>query len=582
MKQILVGGRYLPHHSLGGGGMAEVFLARDEVLDRDVALKVLKTKYAENEEFIKRFRREARSAASLNHPHIVAVYDWGRSEDGTYYMIMEYAPGGTLKDRILGDGPLTPRTAAEFASQIAEALGVAHGRGLIHRDVKPQNILLTGVGDAKVADFGIARAATATTTSRSELILGTACYVSPEQAKGEPAGPRSDLYSLGVVLYEMLTGEVPYGADTSVAVAMKHVTEPPRPPREANPEVPEGIDAITLRLLAKDPAERYGSAAELVGDLRRVANGLSPAFADADPAAANRTVLPAQLIPANPGREHSHVGPAVIYGRHFGRLPSVLATGLVALLVLLGAASWGPWWDSEEHARAQDVASGSLDEFGEDFEGGERASGTMKTISNAENLPEDEGRESSTTDTDSPELGNVGFVSSDAVLQNDVINGDPAVGNPMERSTELEATPGSEPERVNVPDVSGGSAEEAASSLSDAGHVVLGTAERHSSEPAGTAVGTDLPTGSAVERGTPVLILVSSGPASQDTGTGDEDAAPTPAPEATPAPRQPSKTGKRDPKALTATFAKGEPVSAMRPGKVAASSSSAQALANQR
>jgi beta-lactam-binding protein with PASTA domain len=206
----------------------------------------------------------------------------------------------------------------------------------------------------------------------------------------------------------------------------------------------------------------------------------------------------------------------------------------------------------------------------------------MKTISDAENPPEDEGVESSTTDTDSPELGNVDPVSSDAVLQTGVINGEPAVGNPMKRSTELEATPGSEPERVYVPDVSGGSVEEAARSLSEAGYVVLGTAVRHSSEPAGMAVGTDLPTRFAVERGTPVFILVSSGPAGQEAGKSDEDAAPTPAPEAPPAPRQLSKTGKRDPKALTATFAKGEPVSAIRPSKVAAYSSSAQAIANQR
>src|ERR687893_243703 len=189
-------------------------------------------------------------------------------------MAMEYASGGTLKDHILEHGPLPPRKAAKVASHIAEGLGFAHERWVIHRDVKPQNVLLTEAGDAKVVDFGIARAATATTTSRSNLILGTAGYMSPEQAKGGRVGPASDLYSLGVVLYEMLTGELPYEAVDPVALAMKHVAEPLRSPREVNPEVPEVLEVLTLRLLAKDPTDRYGSAAELLEDLRRVQDGL--------------------------------------------------------------------------------------------------------------------------------------------------------------------------------------------------------------------------------------------------------------------------------------------------------------------
>src|ERR687897_488878 len=226
MKQIIIGGgHYSLREPLGSGGMAEVFLARDEVLERDVALKLLKEQYADNVGFVERFRREARSAASLNHPHIIVVYDWGRSADGTYCMAMEYAPGGTLKGRILEDGPLPPHKAVEFASQIAQALGFAHERGVIHRDVKSRNVLLSAAGKAKVADFGFARAAAATTTSRSNRILGTASYMSPEQAKGGRVGPASDLYSLGIVLYEMLTGELPLEAEYPVALAMKHVEE---------------------------------------------------------------------------------------------------------------------------------------------------------------------------------------------------------------------------------------------------------------------------------------------------------------------------------------------------------------------
>src|SRR3712207_767371 len=176
----------------------------------DVALNVMSTRYASDEEFVKRFKREAQSAAALSHPNIVSIFDRGASEDGTYYIAMEYLPGGTLKDHILKRGALPPQVAAEVALQTAEALRAAHNRGIIHRDIKPRNILITDSGDVKVTDFGIARAADATTTSHLGDILGTAKYMSPEQAMGERVGPASDLYSLGVVLYEMLTGRVPF------------------------------------------------------------------------------------------------------------------------------------------------------------------------------------------------------------------------------------------------------------------------------------------------------------------------------------------------------------------------------------
>ncbi len=263
--------------------MAKVYRVYDKVLGRDVALKVLRQQFAEDEGFVQRFRREARSAAALSHPNIVPIYDLGRSEDGDYYITMEYVPGGTLKERIAARGALGTRAAASVALQIAEALGAAHERGTIHRDVKPQNVLVTETGDVKVADFGIARAASATIVAdaaRTACVLGTANYISPEQAMGKEVDPRSDLYSLGVVLYEMLTGEVPYEADTPVAVAMKHVSEPPRAPREVDPEVPEGISAVVTKLLAKKPEDRYGDAAELAEDLRRINDGLSPALSD--------------------------------------------------------------------------------------------------------------------------------------------------------------------------------------------------------------------------------------------------------------------------------------------------------------
>src|SRR5215212_9857814 len=243
--------------------MAEVYLAHDDVLDRDIALKVMSGRYADDDEFVERFKREAQSAAALSHPNIVSIYDRGEAETGTYYIAMEYLPGGTLKDRLLQRSPLAPRTAAAVALQIAEALHAAHRAGVVHRDIKPHNVLVTASGDVKVGDFGIARAASSSTMTRTGSILGTAHYISPEQAMGDSAGPRSDLYSLGVVLYEMLTDHLPYDAETPIAIAMKHVNGRLVPPRELNPKIPEGINAITVKLLAKNPNERYADAAEL-------------------------------------------------------------------------------------------------------------------------------------------------------------------------------------------------------------------------------------------------------------------------------------------------------------------------------
>ncbi|MGI9049715.1 MAG: protein kinase domain-containing protein [Rubrobacteraceae bacterium] len=278
MQQTTVDGRYNVLHSLGSGGMGQVFLAQDEVLGREVALKVLWERLAESEEFVERFRREARSVAALSHPNIVSVYDQGQAEDGTYYIAMEHVSGGTLKERIVGEGPLDDREAADVAIHIAAALGAAHGGGVIHRDIKPHNILLTDSGEVKVVDFGIARAVSQASMTGTSFILGTAHYLSPEQAKGEPTGPASDLYALGVVLYEMLTGVAPYEAESPIAVALKHVPAPPASPRAANPEVSEGMAAVVPRLLSKDPADRHADADELLEDLRLVREGRLPAW----------------------------------------------------------------------------------------------------------------------------------------------------------------------------------------------------------------------------------------------------------------------------------------------------------------
>jgi len=309
--------------------MARVYLAHDAVLVRDVALKVLREQYADDKEFIERFRREARSAASLSHPHIVQIYDRGRSADGSYYMTMEYLPGGTLKRRILREGALPSHEAAGLALQIAGALGLAHERGVIHRDVKPQNILLTTAGNAKVGDFGIARASSATALSGTSMILGTAGYMSPEQAMGEPVGPASDLYSLGVVLYEMLTGVLPYEAETPIGIALKHVNERPRPPRETNPNVPEGLNVVTAKLLAKHPEDRYADAGELIQDLQRVCAGLPPL-------ATLPTDVQETTVWSRPPR--SATPPPSIHGRSRRKVAGPVAVALASVGLLGGVA----------------------------------------------------------------------------------------------------------------------------------------------------------------------------------------------------------------------------------------------------
>ena len=523
-KQTLVGGRYTPHGLLGSGGMAEVFLAKDEVLERDVALKILKEQYAENEGFVELFRREAQSAASLNHPNIVTVYDWERSEDEIYYMAMEYVPRGTLKDRIRTEGFLDPYTAVELTYCIAQGLGFAHERGMIHRDVKSQNILLTEAGTAKVADFGIARAADATTTSGSNLILGTAGYMSPERAQGGPVGPWSDLYSLGVVLYEMLTGELPYGAQDQVALATKHVNEPPRSPREANPEVPEVLDALTLRLLAKDPSERYGSATELLEDLRRVREGLPLASTHGEPLAAKRTVLPAMPVLMNSGGNGLNGGQYVVYGGRLNKLPLALAGTCVALLVLLGVAVWGPWWGPQELARAQDVAGGFPDGLSEASEVDEPNPSTKedervygsKEGPETGNLPEDEGYRSTEASTGSPNAGGPSLVSDTADLQGGAIGQDP------ELESEANAAPGIGLEQVGVLEIRKGSAEVASQEHSGAEHLEEGAANGHSSEPTGTDRGPHPKVVPPAERETSVATEGGNGHTSQDDGEDQE------------------------------------------------------------
>jgi eukaryotic-like serine/threonine-protein kinase len=274
----LLGGRYELDGIVGRGGMAEVFRARDIRLDRIVGVKTLRDDLARDQTFQARFRREAQSAASLNHPSIVAVYDTGEDMVGNTpvpYIVMEFVDGRTLRDLLRDDRRLLPERAAEITDGVLRALDYSHRNGIVHRDIKPGNVMLTRAGEVKVMDFGIARAVADSqlTMTQTAQVIGTAQYLSPEQARGERVDARSDLYSTGCLLYELLTGRPPFTGDSPVAIAYQHVKEEPVPPSRIDPEVPPWADAIVLKAMQKDPAMRYQSAGEMRNDIQRALSG---------------------------------------------------------------------------------------------------------------------------------------------------------------------------------------------------------------------------------------------------------------------------------------------------------------------
>ncbi len=273
MEELVFNERYKIIEKIGGGGMADVYRAEDLVLGRTVALKILHKQFATDAGFLERFRREARAAAKLSHPNIVSIYDVGEDK-GIYFIVMEYVPGVTLKKIIQKDAPLSTEKTVHIAMQIAKAMEFAHNNEIIHRDIKPQNVIITDNGEIKVTDFGIARAGSTSTMTRTGAILGTAHYISPEQAQGSIVGPTTDIYSLGVVMYEMATGELPFRGENPVAVALKHINETPIPPRNVFADLPVSLEAVIMKAMAKNPNERYRSADELREDLKRVIEGL--------------------------------------------------------------------------------------------------------------------------------------------------------------------------------------------------------------------------------------------------------------------------------------------------------------------
>ena len=509
MQGSVVDNRYDIVRPLGSGGMGEVYLARDRTLGRDVALKVLRSQYAGDRESAERFKREATSAAGLSHPNIVQVYDRGDTEEGSSYIAMEYVPGGTLKERIVADGPLDAGLAASYGYQVAEALGAAHAKGVVHRDIKPQNVLITASGGAKVGDFGIARAASAAGDAQTKTgtIMGTAGYMSPEQALGESATPKSDLYSLGVVLYEAVTGELPFTADNPIAVSMKHVNEAPRPPQDLNPAVPEGMNAVIMKLLSKSPEDRYPDADALAEDLWRVRSGL-PVGGGADEA---RTVeAPTNRL--TPSARRAAPAPPRAPRAKRSRAPFVLA----ALLLLLGLAGVGL-------ALAQGTSTGV-------------------EVPSVEGLPEEEAvsRLKSAGFRTEVRTGEGGGEAGTVTGQS------PPGGERAQQGSTVTLTVAAS--TVAVPDVVGQGFADAEAELQDAGLAVGSTYDVQGDASAGVVLEQSVAAGTRVQPGTPVNLGLSTGPAQPASASPDSspDASASQDPASSPAPSDPSADASAD------------------------------------
>jgi serine/threonine-protein kinase len=422
--------RYVLEDRLASGGMGAVYAATDERLSRRVAVKLLREELAEQPRFVERFRREAQAVAALSHPSIANVYDYGE-DDSHYYIVMELLGGRDLSRILPEEAPLDPQRAGDIAAQTCDALAAAHAAGVVHRDVKPGNIMVDDNDRVKVTDFGIARAAGQSTLTGTGSVIGTAQYLSPEQASGARVGPQSDLYSLGIVLYEMLTGAVPFTGDTPIGVAMRHVAEEVPPPSSVNPDVPAALDDVVAKATAKEPSDRFASAGAMASALRSSSTPTSAAaFVGAGVAAAAGTaVLEPSTGEAARGRLGA-VGAGSWDRQRIGRAVAVVfgALGLVLLLVLLvRLASGEPASDRSERAGGrttnegveQPAAGGEQDSSPDAFIVPEtiigEPYGEVEELLEAEGFDVDRGDEIASAEEEDTVLGSV-----------------PAPGNPVE------------------------------------------------------------------------------------------------------------------------------------------------------
>jgi beta-lactam-binding protein with PASTA domain/predicted Ser/Thr protein kinase len=552
--------RYEVIRKLGSGGMADVYLADDRHLGRQVALKMLHARFANDAEFVERFRREASSAAGLNHSSIVQIYDRGEAE-GTYYIAMEYLEGRTLKDIIIKYAPLDPDLVVSISRQVVEALRFAHRRDIIHRDIKPQNIIIDSEGRVKVTDFGIARAGSGSTMTEVGSILGTAHYLSPEQAQGQPVEAASDLYSLGVVMYEMATGKLPFNGDNPVGIAMQHVHEQPVAPGSLVPSIPANLEAVILRALGKQPVQRYLTAQAMLDDLWRVQDGESvsaPVIFQED---ATRVITPAAVAAASVAQstqirhrvpDESPAAPEVLYGeppRRASVWPWLLV--IVLILALAGTAfaifsSWGsgakengvvPGVVGMSPADAQDA----IETAGFKFKnGGEQASPDVAAGLVANQVPKQDtelAKGETVTVWISSGQGQVkvpplvGKSRQDAIdnlealgldwhvteeindqeKAENVLRQDPKGGVMVDAGTTVELWVAVPSSTVMVPRVIDSSQAAAEGQLTGMG-LVSKVELVDSTEPGGTVVGQDPPEGTEVERGSTVIIKVSNAP----------------------------------------------------------------------